>query len=230
MRFVEAKCKNCHADLEVDLDNLMATCPYCKSKLVLEFDVDRYLENKEETIREQNRLRESTIQKEQEYKYLERTKKEEAKRRKLEAKQRKEELKYAERKDRREKTDLDFANYLKFMIVILLFIACMGLVFHFIDLSEEKTHQEKEDIKIPISSEEIKDGKYNYKEVQEMFESAGFTNVVLEKDEDIKIGLLKKEDLVEKVTVDGKKSFEKDSWVEKDTRVVITYHAKKEKD
>ena len=112
MRLIEAKCKNCHANLEVDLDNLQAECPYCGSKLILEFDVDRYLENKEETIRENNRLKESTIQKEQAYKYLERTKKAEIKRQKQAAKQRKAELKYEDRKNRRASVSSDDRTFL----------------------------------------------------------------------------------------------------------------------
>lgn len=229
MRLIDAKCKNCHANLEIDLDNLQAECPYCGSKLILEFDVDRYLESKEETIRESNRLKESTIQKEQAYKYLERTKKADAKRQKQAAKQRREELKYADRKDRRAKSDPETKRFVIHAIVgVLVFLVWIGVLI-LLGVSDDNDHKQKDDIKLPVSSEEIKDEKYNYQEVQEIFEAAGFTNIVLEKDEDIKIGVLKKEGLVKKVTVNGEKKFDKGSWKAKDSRIVITYHAKKEK-
>lgn len=222
MRLIEAKCKNCHANLEVDLDSLQAECPYCGSKLILEFDVDRYLENKEETIRESNRLKESTIQKEQEYKYLERTKK-------VDAKQRKTELKYKDRKDRRASINSDDRTFLiVFLVFVLMLVVSVGAGF-LSEFSNKLAHHEQEDIQLPVSSEQIKEEKYTYQEVQEIFESAGFTNITLEKDEDIRIDVFKKEDLVEKVTVNGEKKFEKGSWRAKDSRIVITYHAKKGK-
>ena len=222
MRLIEAKCQNCHADLDVDLDNLQAKCPYCGAKLILEFDVDRYLENKEETLREQERLKEETIQKEKAYKFYERAKKAEAKRRK-------EELKYEDRKDRREKTTSSDRTFIAMMILMVLMLLIVTVSEHFGDFVRDRTNQGQEKIQITVSSEEIKEGKYNYKEVQEIFKSAGFTNIKIEKDEDVKLGLLRKPDLVKKVTINGEKTFEQGSWWDKDARVVITYHAKKDK-
>lgn len=38
MQFVKMKCNNCGAQLNVDLDNLQASCPYCSQKLMIDFD------------------------------------------------------------------------------------------------------------------------------------------------------------------------------------------------
>lgn len=223
MRFVEAKCQNCHADLEVDLEHLQATCPYCGKKLILEFDVDRFLENKEETIREKERLKEESIQKEKAYKFYERAKK-------AEAKQRREELKYEDRKDRRAQTTSSDRTFIIMLIIFVLILLIVTVSEHLGVFMRDRAHQDKDMIKITVSSEEIKDEKYNYQEVQEIFVSAGFTNIELEKDEDVKIGLLRKEGVVKKVTINGEKSFDDGSWWPRDSRVVITYHAKKDKE
>ena len=229
MKLVKVECPNCHASVDFDLDNLKTTCPYCDSNLIVDFDADRYLENKEETIRENNRLKESTIQKEQAYKYLERTKKADIRRQKQAAKQRKAELKYEDRKNRRASISPDDRSFLIiFLSMMLMAAVCFGVGL-LSDFSQNLAHHEQEDIQLPVSSEQIKEEKYTYQEVQEIFETAGFNNIVLEKDEDVKIGVLKKEGLVKKVTVNGEKKFDKGSWRAKDARIVITYHAKKEK-
>ena len=229
MRLIEAKCPNCHANVEIDLDNLKASCPYCGSQLFLEFDVDRYLENKEETIRENNRLKEATVQKEKELESLERTKRADLERQKQAAKLRKTELKFKDRKDRREKSDPDNRLFAGIMICcfIMIFVgAGFGFVGNFI--RGFAPHEENE-VQLPISAEEILEEKYDYNEAKELFESVGFTNVTVEKDEDLKLGILKEEGRVKSVTVNGEKKFEKGAWKAKDARIVITYHAKKGK-
>lgn len=37
-RLMQMKCQNCGANLELDLDNLIAFCPYCGAKLLVDID------------------------------------------------------------------------------------------------------------------------------------------------------------------------------------------------
>lgn len=46
------ECPNCHASLDLDLDNLQAYCPYCGTKLMLDIEqLNKILEEKEKTKR-----------------------------------------------------------------------------------------------------------------------------------------------------------------------------------
>lgn len=52
MIFIETKCKKCGAELDVDLDNLIAFCPYCGSKLRIDMkNMDKVIAAKEKTKR-----------------------------------------------------------------------------------------------------------------------------------------------------------------------------------
>ena len=93
----------------------------------------------------------------------------------------------------------------------------------------ESDHFENGDLKLPISSSEIEEEDYIFSDLHNVFINSGFTNVIPKKIEDVKIGLLKKDGEIEKVTVNGKTSFSKGEWVDKDTEIVITYHTKKSK-
>ena len=81
MQLIKMKCNNCNAQLEVDLDNLQFYCPYCKQKLMMDFEMLAWvLAEKEKTKRviehEQNKTRRSiereehiTLRKKMEYDY-----------------------------------------------------------------------------------------------------------------------------------------------------------------
>ena len=70
----------------------------------------------------------------------------------------------------------------------------------------------------------------DYKSVVESFEENGFTNIKLEKIEDLVTGLLTKEGEVEDVSVGGDFDYSPDKWVNADTKVIIRYHAFPEKE
>lgn len=85
MRIIRLKCQNCNADLELDMDHLMAFCPYCGRKLLIDID------NLSEILLEKERTR----QKETEYNSeKEKTKREEINYNKEAEKTRQQELKY----------------------------------------------------------------------------------------------------------------------------------------
>lgn len=64
----------------------------------------------------------------------------------------------------------------------------------------------------------------DYKSVLESFTEAGFTNVKLEKIEDLITGWLTKDGEVEEVSVGGDVDYAPDMWVPADTAVIIRYH------
>lgn len=52
MRLVQTTCNKCGAQLDIELDHLQAYCPYCGTKLLMDFDkLDRVLTEKEKTRR-----------------------------------------------------------------------------------------------------------------------------------------------------------------------------------
>lgn len=62
MQLVKMKCNNCDAQLDVDLDNLQAYCPYCGQKLMLDFGQLAWaLDEKEKTKRTVKREEQKTV-------------------------------------------------------------------------------------------------------------------------------------------------------------------------
>ncbi|WP_430603741.1 hypothetical protein IGJ02_001311 [Enterococcus sp. DIV0724b] len=84
--------------------------------------------------------------------------------------------------------------------------------------------EKKEDtmIKTPASAKELK--KENYEDVQKLFNQAGFEDIVLKEEADLKIGLLSKEGDVDSISIDGDTKFEKGDSFDKTAEVVIIYH------
>lgn len=70
----------------------------------------------------------------------------------------------------------------------------------------------------------------DYESVVESFEENGFTNIKLEKIEDLITGWLTKENEVEEVSVGGDFDYSSDKWVNADTEVIIRYHTFPEKE
>lgn len=70
----------------------------------------------------------------------------------------------------------------------------------------------------------------DYESVVESFEENGFTNIKLEKIEDLITGWLTKENEVEEVSVGGDFDYSPDKWVNADTEVIIRYHTFSEKE
>lgn len=64
----------------------------------------------------------------------------------------------------------------------------------------------------------------DYESVVEEFEGNGFTNIKLEKIEDLITGWLTKDGEVDEVSVGGDFEYSPDKWVNADTEVIIKYH------
>ena len=79
------------------------------------------------------------------------------------------------------------------------------------------------------SASSIQKGR-DYQRVVEEFEKEGFTNIRLEKLEDLITGWLTKDGEVESVSVDGDIDYSADTWYPSDVEVLIIYHTFPEKD
>lgn len=64
----------------------------------------------------------------------------------------------------------------------------------------------------------------NYEEVISQLEKQGFTNIRTNPDDDLIVGLIKKDGEVEKVEIDGYTKFSSSSRFLPDVEIVITYH------
>lgn len=105
----------------------------------------------------------------------------------------------------------------KFLCMLLASICCIILV------ACESSSDHPGEAKTPSASSVMK-GK-DYGSVVELFEEKGFTNIKLEKIEDLITGWLTKEGEVEEVSVGGDFDYSSDEWVQAETEVIIRYHA-----
>ena len=110
----------------------------------------------------------------------------------------------------------------KFIGILLVGICC--IVFVTCGSSSDHTGE----VKSPSWSSIMKG--QDYKSVVEKFREEGFTNIKLEKIEDLVLGWLTKEGEVEEVSVGGDFDYSSDEWVSADTEVIIRYHAFPEKE
>ncbi len=76
--------------------------------------------------------------------------------------------------------------------------------------------------KTPSDSDTLKG--QDYQSVVDIFEEKGFTNIKLEKIDDLVFGWLTKDGEVEEVSVGGDVEYSSDKWVPCDIEVVIKYH------
>lgn len=78
-------------------------------------------------------------------------------------------------------------------------------------------------IETPFSSEEIEDE--NYEEIVDQLKRAGFVNVTAQPMEDLVIGVVKKENAIDKVEINGKDSFDKYEQFRADVSIKVFYHS-----
>ncbi len=106
--------------------------------------------------------------------------------------------------------------------------ACMAIVMIFMIAGCSSEGHEGE-AKTPSGSS-IQKRQGLSKKVVDEFESSGFTNIKLEKLDDLVTGWLTKDGEVESVSVDGDTGYSADTWYPADAEVVITYHTFPEKE
>lgn len=109
--------------------------------------------------------------------------------------------------------------FLPLLLVVVMMFSLVGC-----DSAEDHIGEAK----TPSGSGAMKGRQYS--DVVEDFEEKGFTNIKLDKLEDLVTGWMTKEGEVEKVSVGGDEKYDPDKWVANDVAVVITYHAFPEKE
>ncbi|WP_243280415.1 hypothetical protein [Clostridium sp. 1001271B_151109_B4] len=110
----------------------------------------------------------------------------------------------------------------KFIFILLAIFCCIILI------ACDSSSNHIGEAKTPSGSSIMKG--QDYQSVIESFEENGFTNIKLEKIEDLIIGCLTKEGEVEEVSVGGDFNYSPYEWVKADTEVIIRYHALPEKE
>lgn len=102
----------------------------------------------------------------------------------------------------------------------------MALIFNGCGSSKENNNPDL--IKPPASSSSLK--KENYKDVVTKFEKSGFTNIEVQKLEDLITGWITKDGSVESVSIDGDTNYDSSKRYSKDSKILIVYHTFKNRD
>ena len=84
------------------------------------------------------------------------------------------------------------------------------------------TIHKKREISIPYNASSLR--RLNYNEACSRLSSLGFTEIKLVPIKDLFIGLLTKNGAVEKVLVNGSKTFKKNTFFKYDTDIIVYYH------
>ncbi len=103
-----------------------------------------------------------------------------------------------------------------YLIIFLIFVFIVNGIF-----GKPKTVIHEGQSKIPAKNSELKGKKY--KEVQSLFEKAGFKNIKLKKVDNLILGVMHKKGDVKEVLVDDKKDYKKGDWYNWDVEIVIKY-------
>lgn len=110
--------------------------------------------------------------------------------------------------------------------IVMMLICVVPMIFMSITSNREREqHLKKGEINPPKSAESLE--KENYLNVEQLFKSAGFENIKLVKQDDLIIGIVKKEGEVENVSINGDTSFGAGEFFDRDATVIITYHTAK---
>ena len=196
MKLIKLKCSNCNAPLEVDIDNLVAYCPYCGQKLLFDLEqMERVLAEKEQTKRAKERTKRAQ---------------EATKRTQIE-------YDYKDKKDRREKS----ADRHFWIGLLLFLILNIGFLF-FWEQNEKRKHNLNNEVQVSVSSQDLKEE--SVENAKEILKNCGFQYVSTTNKGDLVFGIFSKEGEIESISINGDKKFSKGDWFPEDAVIVITYH------
>lgn len=108
----------------------------------------------------------------------------------------------------------------------LFLLILLALIFNGCGSSKENSNPDL--IKPPASSSSLK--KENYKDVVTKFEKSGFTNIEVQKLEDLITGWITKDGSVESVSIDGDTNYDSSKRYSRDSKILIVYHTFKNRD
>lgn len=246
MRLIDLKCSNCGAELKVNAELKQCVCNYCGKAMLVDDEVQKHefingytygydLEKGKLQAQEDFRL-------EQEKRELERKKQEkieEEKRIAEEARRKKEEQKNELIKWAKISGGVFFFGLLFCFssstaafgaLMIFTAVGLFGYKAYKIYFPDQQQYIGTDGYMVPIlhfprywdSFEEL-----NYKELYNDLIDVGFTNIRLVNLGDIKIGLFKKEESIEEITVAGVRIFKGGGKYPADSPIVIVYHGKR---
>lgn len=209
MELIKLSCQNCNAQLEIDLDNLQAFCPFCGQKLLFDLkQMELVLAAKEKTKREQ-----------------EKTKREQEITKRVQEKTKQVQIKHEFKEREAKRENRSPLIYFGLMMIMLL------LAFQYLDYSQKtdiEKHLSNNEIRARTDSKDFKG--IDVEDAKKLLTSAGFENIKLEASEDLIIGLFKKNGQVESVSINGNSSFLGSAWFPKSAYVIIKYHTFKPKE
>ena len=108
----------------------------------------------------------------------------------------------------------------------LFLLILLAILFNGCGSSKENNNPDL--IKPPASSSSLH--KENYKDVVTKFEKSGFTNIEVQKLEDLITGWITKDGSVESVSIDGDTNYDSSKRYSKDSKILIVYHTFKSRD
>ena len=106
------------------------------------------------------------------------------------------------------------------LVGVIILAVVLSVVIAMADKEDDLYHTGK--AQAPYSSSYLC-GK-NYKDVEALFKTEGFTNIKFEEIDDLVFGWLHDEGDVEEVSIDGNTNFSTSTWYPVDTPVIIRYH------
>ena len=193
-RVFSTECPYCGGKMELSEDQDELVCPYCESKTHIELSSSAKKAKYERDIEINRQNAERDVR---------------IFNRQVEA----------EEKKRNDKNIFILIGLLVVMMLIL--TMSMGIR----SCSQKRAIKKAEDngmVAVPVSASTTI-GK-NYEDIMMQFETAGFTNVVLEKQPDLVLGLFSSDGDVASVSINGDTEFTSGTYVASDSLVKITYH------
>lgn len=193
-RTFSTECPYCGGKMELSEDQDELVCPYCESKTHIELSSSAKKAKYERDVEINRQNAERDVK---------------IFNRKIEAEEKK-------------RNDKNTFILIGILVVIMLFLM-MSLGIK--SCSQKRAIKKAEAngmVSIPVSASTTI-GK-NYEDVKMQFETAGFTNVVLEKQPDLVLGLFSSDGDVASISINGDTEFTSGTYVSSDSLVKITYH------
>lgn len=216
IKFVSIKCPECGASLDVEEGRQQIFCSYCGSKIMIQNDNEYIYRHIDEAG-----IKHAETEQMVKLKQMEMLEKERASREKVNA------LKI--------KISIVLGIIALFTLGIgftgnavgLLMVGMFAIliIFYMWLMSDEDKEEEVDfgdKVKVPSLSDFE---KQSYVAIEAKFRSAGFSNIKCIPLNDLKMGLLKKPNMVESITINGHNTTSSEKKYPPDATVIITYHS-----
>ena len=207
IQMIPLKCTNCNAKMEVSEGREFYFCNYCGTKMLIHDTNSRTIKK---TVRREYHddarvFRAETERQKMEYDYAEKMKEQD----------------YKYRSEQANDKRVWFIVLISFLMIVI--GAGAPMISEYL---EELSYIEDDSyIHPPYTNEETK-GKV-YLEVEKAFRYAGFSDVKSVPENDVVLGVFKKDGEVDYISINGLDNYEESDWIDIDSEVVIYYHSKR---